>query len=147
MTQVVVVIYLKIFPGFLFLWGAERMPETNYLCVCWLMKLPSAGLLPKCSQQPGLSQAKTRSPNFLLGFPHGWQRPKYLIIMSCLSLHTSAGSWSWEWGGVTARHSVTAHGHLNQHVKVMTVIVVCLQVFQLRSEFWAVLSSDQLTLN
>lgn len=46
----------------------------------WDIDLPSASLLPKCLQQPGLSQAEARSPEFHPAFP-GVQVPVPSLVL------------------------------------------------------------------
>lgn len=41
-------------------------------------EFPSAGLLPKCLQQPKLGQAEARSLNLYVDFPYGQQGPNPL---------------------------------------------------------------------
>lgn len=81
-------VLIKTFHLFTYLFERLREREVE-------ADLPSAGLVPKCLQLPGLGQDEVRSRGHSLGLLRRWRGPKYLShyltpLKLCLSKN-----WSW----------------------------------------------------
>lgn len=82
-------------------------------------ELWSAGLFPKCLQQPGLGQAEARSQEFHLGLSGGWQEPNHwghpLMFSQVLQLGAGSEMQQPMWGAFLVGGDLTCATMLVLH--------------------------------